>query len=149
MDVQKDGNEDDDIEIVENDQQKVDQVVNDMVEEEKEQQGEDEEKEESEPGSPQYDDTQRKTTQLVPEEMKVNKVPEKNEVDDEDGAEKINEEQVEGEGKEEVQEEEVARPLSREDIRNARLAALEKRMAANTEENKEEEVVGDDSDSKK
>ena len=120
-----------------------------MVEEEKEQQGEDEEKEESEPGSPQYDDTQRKTTQLVPEEMKVNKVPEKNEVDDEDGAEKINEEQVEGEGKEEVQVEEVARPLSREDIRNARLAALEKRMAANTEENKEEEVVGDDSDSKK
>ena len=156
MDFQKDGNEDDDIEIVENDQQKVDQVVNDMVEEEKEQQGEDEEKEESEPGSPQYDDTQRKTTQLVPEEMKVNKVPEKNEVDekivdDEDGAEKINEEQVEGEGKEEVQVEEVARPLSREDIRNARLAALEKRMAANTEENKEEEeeVVGDDSDSKK
>ena len=56
---------------------------------------------------------------------------------------------MEGEGKEELQEEEVARPLSREDIRNARLAALEKRMAANTEENKEEEVVGDDSDSKK
>ena len=58
---------------------------------------------------------------------------------------------MEGEGKEEVQVEEVARPLSREDIRNARLAALEKRMAANTEENKEEEeeVVGDDSDSKK
>merc|ERR1711968_123943 len=34
---------------------------------------EDIEKEESEPGSPQYDDSKRKSVPLVPEEMKVNK----------------------------------------------------------------------------
>ena len=69
------------------------------------------EKEESEPGSPQYDDSKRKSVPLVPEEMKVNKSsnPENTVTESNDDA---------------------PRPLSREDIRNARLAALEKRMAA-------------------
>merc|ERR1711916_338857 len=69
------------------------------------------EKEESEPGSPQYDDSKRKSVPLVPEEMKVNKSsnPEDTVTESNDDA---------------------PRPLSREDIRNARLAALEKRMAA-------------------
>ena len=58
-----------------------------------------------------YDDSKRKSVPLVPEEMKVNKSsnPEDTMTESNDDA---------------------PRPLSREDIRNARLAALEKRMAA-------------------
>ena len=90
------------------------------------------EKEESEPGSPQYDDTKRKSVPLVPEEMKVNKssATENTITENNDDA---------------------PRPLSREDIRNARLAALEKRMAASKADDNEgiEDSNVESSDGKK